>query len=87
MRRLLADRVRYSLPGREVPIECARCETITPKPIGWLLEHDRLRCPECDELIHLDTRRPHALFGEAQARAREIDEAMERAGACLTPDA
>jgi transposase-like protein len=79
MRRLLADQVRYSLPGREVPIECPRCESQTLKPIGWVMEHHRFRCPDCDALFELDSERFRMLFGEAWTRARELDEAVARA--------
>jgi transposase-like protein len=81
MRRLLADQVRYSLPGREVPIGCPDCESQTMKPIGWIMEHHRFRCPDCDALFELNSGRFRELFGEAWARARELDEAVRQAEA------
>jgi transposase-like protein len=79
MRRLLADQVRYSLPGREVPVECPDCESQTMKPIGWIMEHHRFRCPDCDALFELNSERFRELFGEAWARARDLDEAIRQA--------
>jgi transposase-like protein len=74
-----ASQFRATLEAQETAVQCPQCHSQTPRTIGWMLANTRLTCPSCGAVIELDTKKLHAVFGNMEKTAQQLEENLTKA--------